>query len=223
MRFWRTALRIAMRDLRIEGRSGEVLLTTIPFGLAALFLIPLALPLDRQLIATVGPGMFWIVTLLFGMFVTFRQSAVESPAQRETLRLLGVDPAARFTGRVITSALLLVVFEAVLAPATVVLYAPEPIDGWPLLVPMAALAALGIALIGTMAVDVTAGLRGRTSLAPLLVAPLSVPLLMPAASAAAAIRRGDGIVVPALLMGFAVLALAILGVMTAHSLEEASG
>ncbi|MDH3308099.1 MAG: heme exporter protein CcmB [Acidimicrobiia bacterium] len=217
MRFWRTALRIAMRDLRIEGRSGEVLLTTIPFGLAALFLIPLALPLDRQLIATVGPGMFWIVTLLFGMFVTFRQSAVESPAQRETLRLLGVDPAARFTGRVITSALLLVVFEAVLAPATVVLYAPEPIDGWPLL------AALGIALIGTMAVDVTAGLRGRTSLAPLLVAPLSVPLLMPAASAAAAIRRGDGIVVPALLMGFAVLALAILGVMTAHSLEEASG
>ncbi len=222
MSFWRHALRISARDLRIEGRTFEAIGITLPFGLVALFLAPLALPADADLLADVGPGMFWIVTVLFGMFVTFRQSVAETTAQREAIRLLGVDPAARFTGRVAASTLLLLAFEALLAPATVVLYAPGPIPAWGWLVPIAILAAAGLALLGTLVVDVTAGLRARMSLAPLLVAPLAAPLLVPAARAVDALRRGDGIVGPALVMTASVLALAIVGVLTAHPLQESS-
>lgn len=221
-RYWTQTLEIARRDLKIEGRSGEALLIAIPFGLAALFLIPLALPTNIDLLRQIGPGMFWIVTLLFGMFVTFRQSATESPVQRETLSLLGVDPTARFTGRVLASGLLLLVFELVLAPATVALYDPEPVAGWGWLTLIGALAAAGMALIGTLAGDVTIGLRTRTTLAPMLVAPLSVPLLIPAAQALESLRRGNSILVSALLMIFAVLGLAVIGTLTARSLEEAT-
>lgn len=221
-RFWSQTLEILRRDLRIEGRSGEALLITVPFGLAALFLIPLALPTNTQLLRQIGPGMFWIVTLLFGMFITFRQSAAETPVQREMLSLLGVDPAARFTGRVLASALLLVVFEGVLAPATVALYDPDPVQGWAQLLWIALLAAAGMALVGTLAGDVTVGLRTKTTLAPLLVAPLSVPLLIPAAQALESLRQEGSILVPALLMVFVVLGLAVIGIVTAHALEEAS-
>ena len=221
-RFWSQALEIARRDLRIEGRSGEALLVTVPFGLAALFLIPLALPTNTELLRQIGPGMFWIVTLLFGMFITFRQSAAESPVQRELLSLLGVEPSARFTGRVLASALLLVVFEAVLAPAAVAFYDPAPVEGWGWLLLIGVLAAAGMAVIGTLAGDVTTGLRTRTTLAPLLVAPLSVPLLIPAASAVESLRQEGSILIPALLMVVVVLGLAVIGILTARSLEEAT-
>ncbi len=220
MTFRHQALVILRRDLRIEGRTGEALLITLPFGLAALFLIPLALPLDTELLSRIGPGMFWAVTLLFGMFITFRQSAGESPAQHEQLRMLGVDPAARYTGRVIASTLLLVVFEVVLAPTTILLFAPEPLDGWLWAIPLALLVAVGLALIGTLVSDMTASLRGRSTLAPLLVAPLSIPLLVPAAQGLESIRTNNGILVPALFMVLVVLALAVIGVMTAQPLEE---
>lgn len=220
MSFHRQALLIFRRDLRIEGRTGEALLITLPFGLAALFLIPLALPLDTELLSTIGPGMFWAVTLLFGMFITFRQSAGESPAQHEQLRMLGVDPAARYTGRVVASTLLLVVFELVLAPTTILLFAPEPLDGWLLVIPLALLVAIGLALIGTLVSDMTASLRGRSTLAPLLVAPLSIPLLVPAAQGLESIRTNNGILVPALFMVLVVTALAVIGVTTAQPLEE---
>lgn len=223
MSFGRQALTIARRDLRIEGRSGEALFITVPFGLAALFLIPLALPLDSQLTARIGPGMFWVVTMLFGMFITFRQSAAETSAQREQLRMLGVDPVARLAGRTLTSALLLIAFEAILAPAVIVLFGPDHVDGWWWVAPLAALAAIGLALLGTVAADVTASLRNRSSLAPLLVAPLSVPLLVPAAQGLESIRTGNGILVPTLFMVAVVLVIAVIGVVTAAPLEETNG
>ncbi len=220
MSFFEQAAVIFRRDLRIEGRSGEALLVTLPFGVVALFLIPMALPLDTDLLATIGPAMFWVITLLFGMFITFRQSAAENPAQREQMRMLGVDPAARFTGRVAASSALLFIFEMVLAPVVIVLFAPPAVAGWLAMTPLALLTAIGLAILGTLASDVTSSLRGQSSLAPLLVAPLAIPLLIPAAQALESIRRNDGILGPALFMVAIVLALAVIGILTATPLEE---
>lgn len=220
MTFRKQAMIILRRDLRIEGRSGEAMFITVPFGLVALFLIPLALPLDTELLSSIGPGMFWVVTLLFGMFITFRQSAAESPAQKEQLRMLGIDPAARFAGRAGASTLLLLVFELILAPTMIVLFAPAAVPGWLAVTPLALLAAAGLAIIGTLAADLTASLRTRSALAPLLVAPLSVPLLVPAAQGLESIRTKNGILIPALFMLAVVLAVAVIGVVTAQPLEE---
>ena len=220
--FWGQAYEIGLKDLKVEGRSGVVLNITIPFGAVALLLIPMAIGTDRPLIASIGPGMFWVVTLLFGMLVTFRQSGTESVANREMMVLLGMDPAAQFVGRVATSFLLLLVFEGVLAPLTVVLYNPDPVAGWPILIVVIFLLAVGLALIGTLASGITAGLRSRNTLAPLLVAPLSLPLLVGASQTYKALAQESSILTPILLLVAVVLGLAVVGVLTARFLEEAS-
>ncbi len=220
--FWGQAYEIGLKDLRVEGRTGEVLNITIPFGAVALLLIPLAIGTDRPLIASIGPGMFWVVTLLFGMLVTFRQSATESSANREMMVLLGVDPAAQFAGRVVASVLLLLVFEGVLAPATIILYNPDPVEGWAILILVLLLMAVGLALIGTLASGITAGLRSRNTLAPLLVAPLALPLLVGASQTYEALAQKSSILTPILLLLAVVLGLAVVGVLTARFLEEAS-
>lgn len=220
MSFWQSVGVIAKKDLTVEGRSGEVLWITIPFGVVALFLIPLALPLDNLLLQRVAGPMYWVILLLFGMTISLRQSAHATVAQREALRMLGVDPAARFTGRVLATTLLSALFAIVLAPAAFVLFNAEAPRSWPVLIPIVLAVTLGLAVVGTLAADLTRDLRSRTALAPLLIAPLSAPLLVPAAQATESLSGGDSILLPALIILFAVLGLVVIGVLTAGPLEE---
>jgi len=220
--FWQQAREIARKDLLVEGRAGEALYITIPFGAVALMLIPLAIGTDRPLLAQIGPGMFLSVALLFGMLVAFRQTAADTPPQQELLTLLGTDPAAKFVGRTATSTLLLLVFEIVLVPVTILLYNPGRIPGWPWLLLVLLLLASGLALVGTLAGSVTAGLRTRNTLTPLLVAPLSMPLLLASAQVVEALREETSILLWITLLATMNLAVAVIGVVTARPLEESN-
>ncbi|HKZ24485.1 MAG TPA: heme exporter protein CcmB [Acidimicrobiia bacterium] len=220
--FWRQAGEIARKDLMIEGRAGEALYITIPFGAVALMLIPLAIGTDKPLLATVGPGLFLAVALLFGMLVAFRQTATDTPPQRELLALLGTDPAAKFVGRAATSMLLLLAFQIVLVPVTVLLYNPGRMDRWPWLLVVIVLLASGLSLVGTLAGSVTVGLKTRSTLTPLLVAPLSMPMLLAASQVVEALRNGSSILVWILLLMTIDIAMAAIGVSTANPLEESS-
>lgn len=220
--FWQQTREIARKDLLVEGRAGEALFITVPFGAVALMLIPLAIGTDRPLLAQVGPGMFLAVSLLFGMLVAFRQTAADTPPQQELLTLLGTDPAAKFVGRAATSTLLLIVFEIVLVPVTILLYNPGRIPGWPWLILVLVLLAGGLALVGTLAGSVTAGLRTRNTLTPLLVAPLSMPLLLASAQVVEALRREESILLWITLLATMNLAVSVIGVLTARPLEESS-
>ncbi|MFQ5948303.1 MAG: heme exporter protein CcmB [Acidimicrobiia bacterium] len=220
--FLRQAAGIAAKDLRSELRSGEVLFVTIPFGAVALLLIPLAVGTDLALLERIGPGLYWVVVLLFGLLVTQRQSAVDRPPQRDLLRLLGVDPAAGFAGRVAAGTVLLLAFEALVGTVMLVLYDPD-LTGWPWLAAILPLTAWGLALLGTLTDSVTAGLSSRATLTPLLVAPLAIPLLLAATQALEGLRLGTGILSWVLLLVVMDLVLAITGVLAARPLEEAIG
>jgi len=216
----RQAAEILTKDLRIEGRTGEVLLVTVPFGALALLLMPLATGTDAPLLADIGLGMFWVITLLFGMLVTQRSTGVDPVPCADVLTLIGVDPAAVFMGRTVASTILLAIFEIVLAPVAIVLYSPAGVPNWPWLVLVGALVASGLSLIGTLAAEVTHGLRGRSTLAPLLIAPMSAPLLLGATQVTESLRFGGSIISWVLLMGAMNAGLAIVGVLITGPLRE---
>ena len=213
MRFRTHVLALLGKDLLVEGRTGEVLLVTIPFGALALLLMPLATGTDAALLADIGLGMFWVVTLLFGMLVTQRVTSLDPPACSDMLRLIGVDPAAAFVARAASSTVLLAGFELILAPVAVVLYGPSGVPRWGWLLVVGAFVAAGLALVGTLAAEVTRGLRGRSTLAPLLIAPLAAPLLLAATEVTESLRFGGSIMSWILLMGAMNVGLAIAGVL----------
>ena len=215
----RQALEVATKDLRVEARSGEALAVILPFGGAALLLLPIAMGGDLPLLRQAGWGMFWVVVLLFGTLVSVRASAVDEPAQRDMLALLGVDPAARFAGQTLASALLLAAFQVLLAPAAVALY-DLGLAGWWWLGPTVALVAVGLAALGTLSGMLTAGLPARGTLAPLLVVPLSLPLLLGGTQVAAGATVGRSPTVWLLLLVAVDLVVLMGGVLAAGSLEE---
>ncbi|TQM09875.1 heme exporter protein CcmB [Pseudonocardia kunmingensis] len=184
------AFALARKDLQLELRAGEALLVIAPFGAVALLLAPLAVEVDTPLLRALGPALYWLVVLLFGVLVTLRASAVDTPAQLAVLRLAGVGPRVRLAGRAMANGVLLLGFQLLLAPVAVVLYDPDP-AGWPWLLPVFVLVAAGLAVLGALVDALAVGLAGRTTLGPLLVAPVAVPLLIGATSVQRAAQHGQ--------------------------------
>ena len=222
MTFWRQAREFARRDLVSERRAGEVVTIIIPFGAVALMTLPLALGIDTPTIRRVGWAMFWVVTLLFAMHIALRQSAADAPAHRRMLTLAGVDPLARLAGRSGSSSVLILGFMTVMFPIMLLLYGPDLPPRWALALVPTVMAGVGLAQVGTLAAEVTAGLRSRSTLAPLLVAPLAIPLLVGGSQAMESLGRGRGILSWVLLVAATDLALAVTAALVARPLEEAS-
>lgn len=215
----RQAVVAAKRDLARERRQGEVVWVTIPFGVVAMLLIPLAIGADVPRLRELGPGLFWVVVLLFGILVTVRATASDTPQQRDLNRLIGLDPAAGFIGRAAASFVYLLAFETVVGLATVALYDVDVV-GWVWLPIILVVAGAGLALIGSLAAAIAGSLTTGPALVPLLVAPLAVPLLLGATQALDGLRLGNGILPWLLLMITVVLILLIVGILTARPLQE---
>ena len=218
--FWSQVWWVTRKDVRIELRSGEALMITVPFGALALMMVPMAIGTNTPLLSRLGPGMLWLVVLLFGMLVTFRSTSLDTPSIRSLLALSGLDPAAAFIGRALASGGFLFALTLILSPVMVVLYSPQPIIGWGWLVLMSMTASLAIALIGTFAGALVAGLRTRNALAPLLVAPLSIPVLLATTQGTDLVLSGRSIMPWLLLLVAMVLAVAIAGVLLAGPLDD---
>lgn len=222
MSYWGQVWEFARRDLIAERRAGEVIAIVIPFGAVALMAFPLALGIDSAVISRVGPAMFWVVVFLFTMQIALRHTASDRPHHRAMLSLLGIDPLARLMGRSLAATLLIGVFMAVMFPLMVLFYSPQLPAGWALALLPAALAGLGLAELGTLAAEVTAGLRARSTLAPLIVAPLAIPLLIGGSQALEGLSRGGSILPWVLLTAATDLALAVTAAVIARPLEEVS-
>ena len=147
--FWHQVHAVVDRDLLRERRQGDMLWITMPFGAIALLLIPLAIGTDAVLLREIGPGMYWVIVMLFGVLVAVSRASRETLPQQDASALLGLDPAAGFVGRTISSAIFLLIFEVVVGVVAVGLYDISIIGiGW--LIATMLIVAIGLALLGTL-------------------------------------------------------------------------
>jgi heme exporter protein B len=162
--------------------------------------------------------MLFVVVMLFGVLTAVRRTSIETPEQRDAIALLGVDPAAEFTGKTVAGAILLLGFEVVMAGVALVLYGLD-VSGWGWMVAVLPLTAIGLAELGTISGSVAASTNAGPVLVPLLVTPLAIPLLLAATQTVSVERDGSNLAWLVLMM-IVVLALAIVGVVTARPLQE---
>lgn len=209
---------IAGLDLVRERRRGEVLWVIVPFGAIAMLLIPFGIGIDTPTLRRIGPGLFWVVVLLFGVLVTIRRTAAATDAELSLMVRLGVDPVAELWGRSAASALMLIGFQLVVGVVTIALYDVD-IARWPVALVLVVLVAVGLALLGTIAGGVS-GSSGGANLVPFLAAPLAIPLVLGATEAMDGNTTTRGILGWLLLIVLVDIILALIGVLTARPLQE---
>ncbi len=177
------AVLVAAKDLRIEAHARVVMTQVLPFGVVVLLLFAFALDPDRGVLPVVAPGLFWVAVLLSSLLAVSRSFAIEADhGARDGLRLSGLDGAAIFLGKAAAIAVQLLVLEVVLLIGVFVLYDVDP-RGLAVLVVAGVLATTAIAALGVTYGVLAAGMRVRETLVPLLVLPITMPVLLGATRA----------------------------------------
>jgi heme exporter protein B len=181
---------ILAKDLRTELRTLESIPAMALFAVTTFVLFRFGL--DRtELEGSLAAGVL-LATILFAAILAINRVFVAEREQGgfDSIRLAPVDGTALFAAKVAVLVVYLVVLEAIALPVFGVLFGGG--EGLLALFPVLLLADLGLATIGAIVSSIAVHSRARDLIAPLLLLPLLVPLMIAAAGAAEPLLAAGG-------------------------------
>ena len=194
MTFARRTWIVLWKDVVVEARSKETLNALVFFALLLIFVFQFALGPDRERLAGVLPGLLWLGFLLSGLLALGRTFLVERENDCwEGLLLAPGDKSAIYLGKLGGNLLLMFVVEAVLLALFVVFFDVALGEVLPSLALVIVLGTVGLAAMGTLFSAMTASVRARELLFPVLLLPVEVPVLLGTVRATEATLAGHGL------------------------------
>ena len=182
------------KDVTVELRARERVTAMLFFAALVLFIFNFALGPDRERLAEVAPGLLWLAFLFTGMLGLGRSFQAERENECfEELLLTPGDRESIYFGKLAGNVLFMCMAEAMILPLFGILY---NLDIWrhiPALALIALLGTVGFSTIGTLLAAMTAHLRAREVMLPLLLLPLTVPVVLGSVRATDAILGGGGL------------------------------
>jgi len=166
------------RELRMAVRNGGDVLTLLLFFVIVGAVVPFAVGPDKDLLALLAPGIVWIaafLSMLLGLDRLFRADHEDG-----TLILLrGADLpfSAVVAAKVIAHWLVAAVPLIVASPILAVLLAMDMGGFWKTVLSLA-VGTPALAAFGAVGAAVTVSIRRGGLIAPVLIAPLAVPVLI---------------------------------------------
>ena len=192
MTFARRAVIVVWKDLLVERRSKETLNALLFFSLLLLFLFQFALGSDRERLTSALPGLLWLGFILSGLLALGRTFIAERENDCwDGLLLAPGDKSAIYLGKLVGNLLLMLAVEAILVGLFVIFLNLDIARALPGLALVAGLGTLGLASVGTLFAAMTAQVRARELLFPVLLLPIQIPVLLGAVKATEAILLGE--------------------------------
>ena len=189
--FFRVALAVAGKDLRLELRTRATILSAVVF--AALVLIVFNFSRDPTAVSSevLAPSVLWVTVAFASVVAMNRAFTVEREhAALDGLRLAPVDRGALFAGKALANLAFVVLIELVTVPLAVLFFElPVARAGWglPLIL---LLASVGFVAVGTLLAAMAVRTRFAELMLPVLLLPFLVPPLTAAAESTARLLAG---------------------------------
>jgi len=175
------------KDLRVELRKKESLVSMAFFGALILVILNIATGIGKQVDAETGAGILWVAVIFSSVLGLGRVFAREK--ENGCVAALLISPAAPweiYVAKALVNFTLMTLSELVLVPVFYVLFGAQ-LNGDPLnLVPILLLVNLGFSVTGTLISAISAGTRRNEVLLPILLFPLLLPLIALAVKATSA-------------------------------------
>jgi len=183
-------LAVIARDLRVATRIGGDALTLVLFFVMVGAIVPFAIGPDKAQLAKLAPGLVWIaafLSLLLGLDRLFRNDAEDGSLQlfRFARTPLEAVVAAKVIAHWLLTALPLIVATPVLA-----ILLNMNMEAWLRTMLSLLLGTPGLVALGTMGAAVTVSLPRGGLIAPVLILPLAVPMLIFGSSAISGQQAG---------------------------------
>ena len=182
-------LAIAWKDVRLELRSRDTIVSALIFGLIVVVVFNFGLNRTPGSLSVVAPGLLWVAYAFVGVLAMNRAFARElEHGALDGLLAAPVSRDAVFLGKMLGTLVFMLVIEAVLLPVFAVMLdlpALSPVLGLIIL-----LATVGFATVGTFFAGIAAQTRSREILLPVLFFPVIVPVIIASVEATALALEG---------------------------------
>lgn len=192
MNFARAAWLVVRKDVLIEARSREIVYTTLFFAVACVLVFAFGFVNEGRPVTDAAPGILWIAIAFSGTLALGR--AFERERQHETLRALmmaPVDRPALYVGKLAGILLLLAIVEAVIVPLVALLFHAPLFASPALLFALLAGGTTGFAAVGTLFAAMLVRARSRDVLLPVLLYPITIPVIIAGVRGTAALLQAD--------------------------------
>ncbi|HLY65766.1 MAG TPA: heme exporter protein CcmB [Chloroflexota bacterium] len=170
------------KDLVTEWRRRELLTSLAVFSLLVLLVFDFAFDLRSAEAPAAAPGILWVTFIFAGMLNLNRAFAIETDRGTwEGLLLAPIDRSAIYLAKLLASFAFMLAVE-VLSLAAFAAFFNVPAD-LPRLVAAVLAGTLGFATVGTLFAAMAATTQAREIFLPVLLLPISVPVIIGAVKA----------------------------------------
>jgi heme exporter protein B len=214
MDFLNQSFLLLRKDLLLEMRRRESLLTMFFFGTLLLFVFHFSFDLAPERVAEMAPALLWLAFLFTGTLGLAQLFEAERGNHcLEALLLSPMDRGALFLAKTCFNLILMVLVEIVVIPLFWILFNLRSWDVIPYLFLVTLLGTVGFCVLGTLLSAVTLKARARELLLPLVLFPLMIPVILGTIRCMETILRagelGDALPWLRLLVGFDVIFLTV--------------
>ena len=183
---------VTRKDLLVEVRSREILYTTLFFAVSCVLVFAFSFVREGRAIEDAAAGILWIAIAFSGTLALGR--AFERERQSETLRALLIAPIdlpALYLGKLVGILLLLAVVEAIVVPLVAFMFHAPLFRAPFLMLGLLATGTIGFAAVGTLFAAMLVRARSRDVLLPVLLYPITVPVIIAGVRGTAALLQTD--------------------------------
>jgi heme exporter protein CcmB len=192
VRFVRDVWTVTRKDLLIETRTREILLTTMFFALACVMVFAFGFVREGRPVQDAAAGILWIAIAFSGTLALGR--AFERERQGETLRALLIAPIDRpalYVGKLLGILILLAAVELLVVPLVALMFQAPLFDHPLLMLGLLAAGTTGFAAVGTLFAAMLVRARSRDVMLPVLLYPITVPVIIAGVRGTAALLQPE--------------------------------
>jgi heme exporter protein CcmB len=178
-RFVRAARLIMWKDLVVEFRSRELLLTTLFFAVSCVLVFSFALVKQGQPMEDAAAGILWIAIAFAGTLALGR--TFEREQAHQTLQALlqaPIERSAIYAGKLLGLLALLLIVEAVVVPLVALFFQAALVAMAVHVAGLVLAGTMGFLAVGTLFSAMLVRTRSRDVLLPVLLYPMTVPALI---------------------------------------------
>jgi len=191
-RFVEAVWLVTRKDLLVEARTKEIFLTTIFFALSCVLVFAFGFVKEGRAVPDAAAGILWIAIAFSGTLALGR--AFERERQGETLRALLIAPIERpalYLGKLLGILILLAAVEVPVVPLVALMFQAALFDHALLMLGLLAMGTLGFAAVGTLFAAMLVRARSRDVMLPVLLYPITVPVIIAGVRGTAALLQAE--------------------------------
>jgi heme exporter protein B len=179
MNMFRTALELAKKDLYSEMKTKQVLTTMIIFAGLTILVFSFAFDPANNTTKAVIPGVIWVIICFSGILGLNRSFLSEQRNDTmQGLLIAPMDAQSIYLGKFIANFAMILIVEIVAIPFLFLLFDFKILGSIPYFILVMFIGSFGFISIGTFLASLAANSRSSEMLLPLLLFPITSPILI---------------------------------------------